>query len=231
MLVPGIIAIMALSLPHSARGATVEAITFAAVPDELFLPVYEAAQRVGWPLRWNEEGRLVELNRKSVQPGSLRRFTNGAELIGLEQMAAAGAAVVRRSDGSVRVASGFRAFTVVAGAQSVEISLAKQQLYAWQGRRLVLQTRISSGRNNRTPAGEFRAGPYRAKMHRSSLYDDAKMPWSVQINGNIFVHGFSSVPNYPASHGCIRMPLNEGNPARFFYEWVLNGTPVQVTKN
>ena len=53
----------------------------------------------------------------------------------------------------------------------------------------------------------------------------------VQINGNVFIHGFSSVPNYPASHGCIRMPLTNGNPAKFFYEWVQSGTPVSVTKD
>jgi lipoprotein-anchoring transpeptidase ErfK/SrfK len=54
------------------------------------------------------------------------------------------------------------------------------------------------------------------------------MPWSVQINGHIFIHGFSSVPAYPASHGCIRVPLTGPNPARCFYEWIHRGTPVAV---
>lgn len=68
-------------------------------------------------------------------------------------------------------------------------------------------------------------------MHYSSLYHNAPMPWSVQIYGHVFIHGFTSVPNYPASHGCIRLPLNEGNPARFFYEWIDNGSPVSVVRN
>jgi lipoprotein-anchoring transpeptidase ErfK/SrfK len=38
------------------------------------------------------------------------------------------------------------------------------------------------------------------------------------------------VPDYPASHGCIRLPLDGGNPARFFYEWIDRGTPVKVTR-
>lgn len=57
------------------------------------------------------------------------------------------------------------------------------------------------------------------------------MPWSVQLHRHIFIHGFSNVPDYPASYGCIRMPLTSGNPARFFCEWVLSGTPVSMTKD
>ena len=40
----------------------------------------------------------------------------------------------------------------------------------------------------------------------------------------------SSVPKYPASHGCIRVPLTEGNPAKLFYEWVSKGTPIEIVK-
>jgi hypothetical protein len=50
----------------------------------------------------------------------------------------------------------------------------------------------------------------------------------VQVNGHVFIHGFTSVPGYPASHGCVRVPLTGGNPARFFYEWVDAGTPVEI---
>jgi lipoprotein-anchoring transpeptidase ErfK/SrfK len=67
-------------------------------------------------------------------------------------------------------------------------------------------------------------------MHRSSRYHNAPMPWSVQVRGHVFIHGFTSVPRYPASHGCIRLPLDEGNPAKFFYEWIEPGTPVKVTR-
>ena len=96
-----------------------------------------------------------------------------------------------------------------------------------QGNLVVMRTKVSTGREGkRTPNGEFEAGPYKARMHRSSLYNDAPMPYSVQIVGNIFVHGFSSVPDYPASHGCIRLPTD--GAARFFYEWVQRGTPVHI---
>ena len=210
-------------------GATLEAIVFAAEPSRLFITVDEAASALRWPVMRDDKGKVLQINDLAFRAGSLRQLTNGAELISTDALAQAGAPVFPPDEkGLIRVGGPFRGFTLAVSPQRVEISLAKQQLRCWQGDRLVLQTRISSGRNGRTPAGEFRAGPYRAVMHRSSRYHNAPMPWSVQINGHIFVHGFSSVPNYPASHGCIRVPLDEGNPARFFYDWVLTGTPVTV---
>jgi len=208
-----------------------EAITFVTEPGKLYLPVNEAADELRWEVQRDDEGRVMEVNGLAMVAGSLRRLTDGTELIHVEDLQKAGAEVtVPDAEGAVTVGKGWRRFILHAGPQRVEISLPKQQLLGWQGERLVFQTRISSGKNGRTPAGEFRAGPYRAKMHRSSRYNNAPMPWSVQINGHIFVHGYTSVPSYPASHGCIRVPLNEGNPAKFFYEWVQTGTPVSVVK-
>lgn len=221
-----------LLMTSAVVGGTIEAITFAAEPGKLFLPLDEAADELSWPVRRDDMGKAFQLKDMLLPPGSLRTLTDGTELVSTAQLAEAGAEVSQPDEeGRVRVGGFFRGFTLAVSPQRVEVSLKKQQLQGWQGKRLVLQTRISSGRNGRTPAGEFRAGPYRARMHRSSLYQNAPMPWSVQINGHVFIHGFTSVPNYPASHGCIRVPLTEGNPAKFFYEWVLNGTPVSVKRD
>jgi hypothetical protein len=224
-----ILALFICFFAASVSARTLEGITFAADPGKLFVPVHEAARELRMPVTLNAENRVVLLNELEVAAGTLRQLLDGTELVHMEQLASFGAEVAEpEADGTVKVGRVFRGFKVKAAEQRVVISLAKQQLQAWQGSRLILQTNVSSGRNNRTPAGEFHAGPYRAQMHRSSRYHNAPMPWSVQINGHIFVHGFSSVPAYPASHGCIRMPLDKGNPARFFYEWVLTGTPVSV---
>jgi lipoprotein-anchoring transpeptidase ErfK/SrfK len=37
------------------------------------------------------------------------------------------------------------------------------------------------------------------------------------------IHGYESVPTYPASHGCFRVTVPD---ARFIYDWVRIGTPV-----
>ena len=82
-------------------------------------------------------------------------------------------------------------------------------------------------RNRATPTGRYSAG-YKDPDHYSSLYHSAPMPWSVQVSGNIFIHGSSSVPNYPASHGCIRVPLTGRNAAKRFFQWVDPGTPIRI---
>ncbi len=115
-----------------------------------------------------------------------------------------------------------------AGPKRVVVDKTKQELTAYEGERVVMQSRVSTGRpGRRTPSGNFVAGE-KHRMHYSRLFDNAPMPFSVQINGNYFIHGFSSVPNYPASHGCVRVPLTGDNPAKRFFEWVETGTPIEV---
>ena len=45
------------------------------------------------------------------------------------------------------------------------------------------------------------------------------------FNGGIAVHGASSVPNSPASHGCVRIPMHV---AEYFQGLVANGEPISV---
>ena len=93
----------------------------------------------------------------------------------------------------------------------------------------MLDSPISSGREGKkTPPGEFKAGPTKSRMHRSRLYHNAPMPWSVQVHENIFIHGFRKVPRRPSSHGCIRLPLTGANPAKWFYNWIDIGTPIGI---
>lgn len=116
-------------------------------------------------------------------------------------------------------------------AKRVEIDKTNQVLRAFEGDRLVFQSRISTGRGRKsTPNGTYTAGD-KFPMHYSRLYERAPMPYSVQVSGNIFIHGFKYVPGHPASHGCIRLPLEEGdgNPAKQFYEWVETGTPIEIS--
>jgi lipoprotein-anchoring transpeptidase ErfK/SrfK len=111
----------------------------------------------------------------------------------------------------------------------VVVDKTTQTLTAYEGEQIFLQSRVSTGRmGHRTPSGNFIAEE-KHRMHRSRLYHNAPMPWAVQINGNVFIHGFTSVPDRPASHGCIRMPLAGDNPAKRFFDWVEIGTPIVIT--
>ena len=114
-------------------------------------------------------------------------------------------------------------------AKRVEINKTQQMLRAYEGDRLVFQTNVSTGKWDRsTPNGQFTAGE-KYRMHYSRLFHNAPMPFSVWVTGNIFIHGFTYVPGWPASHGCIRLPLTGDNPARRFYEWVEAGTPIEIS--
>lgn len=209
----------------------VEGITFATEPGKLFVPMDEVSRLLQWQVRKDGKNGGMSLNQLAIPSSSLRRLVDGTALVSLSDLETAGASVARNSDDNqVLVIGRGRDFSVTPGVKRVEISLAEQKLKAWQGNRLVLESRISSGRHGGTPSGDFQAGPYKARMHYSARYDNAPMPWSVQIHGHVFIHGFTSVPHYPASHGCIRLPLNEGNPAKFFYEWIDRGTPVRVRR-
>ena len=115
-----------------------------------------------------------------------------------------------------------------ASRKHVVIDKTRQMLRAYEGDRLVLESRVSTGRRGRwTPNGNYKVG-VKWRMHYSRLYDNAPMPYSVQVSGNYFIHGFHSVPDYPASHGCIRLPLSGENPAKQFFDWVDPGTPVRI---
>ncbi|WP_395741750.1 L,D-transpeptidase [Prosthecobacter sp.] len=207
----------------------VQAVTFAAEPGVIYAPLLDAAKQLHLDVTRDKEGRCVQLENLVLQPGALRQLIDGTELVRAADLPLAHPGITLTTEDSITVLRrGFYRMSLSVGPKQVEVNLATQQLQAWQGDRLVLQTHISSGRNGRTPQGSFTAGPFRARMHYSHLFNNAPMPWSVQIHGHVFIHGFTSVPDYPASHGCIRLPLDGGNPARFFYEWVDNGTPVRV---
>lgn len=115
-----------------------------------------------------------------------------------------------------------------ASAKRVEIDKTVQLLRAYEDDKLVFQTNVSTGKWDRsTPNGKFSALS-KQRMHYSKLFKNAPMPYSVEVVGNVFIHGFSSVPKRPASHGCIRLPLTGANPAKQFFEWVEIGTPIEI---
>jgi hypothetical protein len=228
-----LLVVFLLSGSARARETVREAITFDASPGTVYVPLEEVLAAFRWQPEWDAETRLPVLNGVKIPVALCRTLPAGGLLISDTALAAAGVERIPlppEKSGPVIFRLGRHRLRIMPAAQRAEVSLREQKLRGFQGERLVFESRVSSGRQGRTPAGKFRAGPYKARQHFSSRYHNAPMPWSVQVNGHIFIHGFSSVPDYPASHGCIRVPLNEGNPARFFYEWVYRGTPVEVKR-
>ena len=205
----------------------IEGVTFAG-SNRIYVPVREAGEALGWPVSW--EGGTVFLRGEELDKQGARKLLSGSRLIYVRDLERVGASVQWDPDRKTAiVTSGDGAFQTRDGDKRTIVDRENQELRAYQGDRLVLKTDISTGAmGRRTPAGTYRAGPYKARMHYSSLYNNAPMPYSVQLAGDIFIHGFHSVPEVPASHGCIRVPISGSNPARWFYRWVDVGTPVTV---
>jgi hypothetical protein len=87
------------------------------------------------------------------------------------------------------------------------VSLPQQRLYVFRNGELLTTSEVSTGkRGHGTPTGTFRI-LQKAVFHRSNLYSSAPMPYMQRLTeGGVALHA-GHVPGYPASHGCIRLPL------------------------
>ncbi len=99
---------------------------------------------------------------------------------------------------------------------TAKVSLAAQKMQVYKGDVLMYEWSVSTARRGyKTPLGNY--VPYLLnKNHRSRIYDNAPMPYSVFFLGGYAVHGTkaSKALGKPASHGCVRL-LTEH--ARMFY--------------
>ncbi len=115
----------------------------------------------------------------------------------------------------------------------VEIDLRRQMLVVYRDRRPVLITHMSSGagvtfcnggrcRTAITPVGDFRVttrAPGWTTGPLGSMYN------SLYFVGGVAMHGSTKVPLWPASHGCVRLPMKAADR---LYHLVGIGEPVHV---
>lgn len=94
-----------------------------------------------------------------------------------------------------------------AGEMVIVVSLPEQRLHVYRdGVRIGVST-ISSGKpGKQTPTGTFTILQKKVK-HRSSLYDNAPMPYMQRLTWDGIALHAGKLPGYPASHGCVRLPL------------------------
>ncbi|MDQ2093915.1 L,D-transpeptidase [Rhodalgimonas zhirmunskyi] len=96
--------------------------------------------------------------------------------------------------------------------QSMIVKLDGETLYSWP---------VSTARKGKfTPVGTFGVQSM-VRDHRSTLYHNAPMPWSIFFRGNFAIHGTTQISQLgtPASAGCVR--LHPDN-ARTLYNLVLS---------
>ena len=106
----------------------------------------------------------------------------------------------------------------------IEISLALQHIDVIKDGKPVFQTVCSTGRQGFSTRTGFYVITDKARYHRSTIYK-VEMPYFMRLSCLDFGMHEGVVPNYPASHGCIRMP---GEAARKLFAEIPVGTLVTV---
>lgn len=129
------------------------------------------------------------------------------------------------------------------GPTHTEVDLDRQVLLVWGDGQLELVTHVSTGSGvayceqgsgpNATPGQEYCGsattpeGDYRytrrIEGERQAALGVLYNP--VYFNGGIAVHGSPSVPDHPASHGCVRIPMHI---SAYFQSLVADGESIAV---
>jgi peptidoglycan hydrolase-like protein with peptidoglycan-binding domain len=121
-------------------------------------------------------------------------------------------------------------------ADRVEVDLDRQVLFLWKGGSLARILPVSTGSGEYycvdgdcdtaiTPTGSFHIGRKAAGLEISPLGE----LWSPSyFYGGIAIHGSPSIPPYPASHGCVRIPMYA---APSFFDQTPSGMAVYVVGN
>jgi hypothetical protein len=204
------------------------AVTFADKTGVTYVSARQVARLFNHHVEFDRETKTLTLGDKQFDCD--RTLYNGSTLIPIRRLVDCGAELDTASEpGKMLVTTDVGRFEVIPGEKMIDVDQSTQQLKGYQGNLVVISTPVSTGRaGHRTPNGSFRTGPYKSKMHYSKLYNNAPMPYSIQVVGNVFLHGFSSVPKYPASHGCIRVPNGRHSAAKFLYGWAESGVDVKI---
>ncbi len=86
------------------------------------------------------------------------------------------------------------------------VSRAKQSLTVYDDGKIIATSKVSTGKpGHDTPTGIFSILEKR-KYHESNIYSNAPMPWMQRLTWSGIALHEGKVPNYPASHGCVRLP-------------------------
>ncbi len=108
----------------------------------------------------------------------------------------------------------------------IVVSKDRQSLAVYDGDTVVATSKVSTGkRGHTTPSGIFSILEKQV-YHESNLYSASPMPYMQRLTwSGIALHESNSVPNYPASHGCVRMPKAF---AKMLYQMTERGVHVVI---
>jgi lipoprotein-anchoring transpeptidase ErfK/SrfK len=83
----------------------------------------------------------------------------------------------------------------------IEVSKTLQVLFVVRGGRVILVSHVSTGATGNTPVGRWQVYSKVPGWLPDGMFDS-----SFFLRG-FAIHGYPTVPFYPASHGCVRVPV------------------------
>ena len=113
--------------------------------------------------------------------------------------------------------------------KKIVVDLSKQEAFAYEDGKLLMKGWISSGKPDfETPKGRYRVLA-KEKFHISNEWPKpdggAEMPFMLRLTWSGVAIHLGYVPNYPASHGCVRA---KDGLAQELYKWADIGTRVVI---
>jgi hypothetical protein len=112
------------------------------------------------------------------------------------------------------------------GAVAVVVSIPEQRVHVYRnGIRIAVSTCSTGREGHATPTGVFTVLQKDAD-HRSSTYNNAPMPNMNRLTWDGIALHAGNLPGYPASHGCVRLPLEF---SALLFEVTHIGTPVIIS--
>jgi lipoprotein-anchoring transpeptidase ErfK/SrfK len=131
----------------------------------------------------------------------------------------------RRSTGKTAAATK-ETGTKPQGPLIIAVSIDRQRVRIFDDNGVFAEAPVSTGMpGHPTPTGVFSV-IQKHKLHHSNIYSGAPMPYMQRITWSGVAMHAGVLPGYPASHGCIRMPMSF---AVKMWNWTKMGARVFVT--
>jgi lipoprotein-anchoring transpeptidase ErfK/SrfK len=112
------------------------------------------------------------------------------------------------------------------GPLIIAISIDQQKVRVYDANGFFAESPVSTGmKGHPTPMGVFSI-IQKHKLHHSNIYSGAPMPFMQRITWSGVAMHAGVLPGYPASHGCIRMPMAF---AVKMWNWTRMGARVIIT--
>ncbi|MGY2935505.1 lipoprotein-anchoring transpeptidase ErfK/SrfK [Bradyrhizobium sp. GM6.1] len=93
------------------------------------------------------------------------------------------------------------------GPLVIVVSIDRQKVTVYDSKGVFAESPVSTGmKGHSTPMGVFSV-IQKHKFHHSNIYSGAPMPYMQRITWSGVAMHAGVLPGYPASHGCIRMPM------------------------